>query len=204
MSLTRSLLRLCVVGIVLGTCSMARAQEGGGPPVPKPTEEHKVLAEEVGTWDAVIKTFMGGPDAEPMVSKGVETNAMMTGGLWLLSKFEGEFGGMKFEGRGQFGYDADKKKYVGTWVDSMAPTISLLEGTYDAKTKTMTYEGEGVEPPGNTKYTMKMVTTTRDDGTRVFTLYVKSDRTGGKEAKVMEITYTKRKEGHGRARPTSS
>ena len=189
MSLTRTLLRLCVVGVVLGAASKARAQEGP----PKPTEEHKILAEEVGTWDAVVKSFMGGPDAEPMVSKGVETNAMMAGGLWLLSKFEGEFGGMKFEGRGQFGYDADKKKYVGTWVDSMAPTISLLEGTYDAKTKTMTYVGEGVEPNSKAKYTMKMVTVTKDDGTRVFTLSMKMPATGDKEAKVMEITYTKRK-----------
>jgi hypothetical protein len=38
-----------------------------------------------------------------------------------------------------------------------------------------------------------MVTNTRDDGTRVFYLYVKSDETGGKEALMMEITYTKRK-----------
>ena len=52
----------------------------------------------------------------------------MTGGLWVLSKFEGDFGGMKFEGRGQFGYDPIKKKYVGTWIDSMSPTLSVLEG----------------------------------------------------------------------------
>jgi hypothetical protein len=195
MSLTRSLLRLCVAGVVLGTSSIARAQEGGPPPAPKPTAEHKVLAEDEGTWDATVKSYMGPPGAEPMVSKGVETNTMMTGGLWMLSKFEGEFAGQKFEGRGQFGYDADKKKYVGTWVDSMAPTISLLEGTYDAKTKTMTYVGEGIEPRTKMKYTERMVTTTRDDGTRVFTLYMTMAATGDKEAKVMEVTYTKRKPG---------
>ena len=99
---------------------------------------------------------------------------------------------MKFEGRGQFGYDPLKKKYVGTWIDSMSPTLSVLEGTYDAKTKTMTYVGDGVDPTTKSKFTQKMVTTTKDDGTRVFTLYVKSDETGGKEARMMEITYTKR------------
>ena len=126
---------------------------------------------------------MGGPGAEPMVSKGVEVNTMMTGGLWLLSKFEGDFGGMKFEGRGQFGYDPTKKKYVGTWVDSMTPTISVLEGTYDAKTKTMTYVGDGFDPGTKAKYTQKMVTTTKDDGTRVFTLYMTmaADRRQGSE-----------------------
>lgn len=192
MSLPKHLICLCVAAAVLGASSGARAQEGG-PPMPKPTDEHKVLAAEEGTWDAVVKSFMGGPDAEPMVSKGVETNTMMTGGLWLLSKFEGDFGGMKFEGRGQFGYDATKKKYVGTWVDSMAPTISMLEGTYDAKTKTITYVGDGYDPATKSKYTQKMVTTTKDDGTRAFTLYMTMPATGDKEAKVMEITYTKRK-----------
>jgi hypothetical protein len=176
---------------VLGGSSRARAQEG--PPVPKPTEEHKVLAAEEGTWDAVVKSYMGAPGAEPMVSKGVETNAMMAGGLWMISKFEGEFGGMKFEGRGQFGYDATKKKYVGTWVDSMAPTISMLEGTYDAKTRTMTYVGEGIDAQSKAKYTQKMVTTMKDDGTRAFTLYMTGDMTGGKEVKFMEVAYTKRK-----------
>ena len=53
---------------------------------------------------------------------------MLAGGLWLISTFEGEFGGAKFEGRGQFGYDASKGKYVGTWIDSMSPNMSLLEG----------------------------------------------------------------------------
>ncbi|MDB5349684.1 MAG: hypothetical protein JWN86_931 [Planctomycetota bacterium] len=177
---------------VLGCASMAGAQEGG-PPIPKPTAEHKILSADEGTWDATVKAFMAGPDAEPTVSKGVEVNTMMPGGLWLISKFEGEFFGMKFEGRGQFGYDPLKKAYVGTWLDSMTPTLSVLEGTYDAKTKTMTFVGDGVDPNTKSKYTQKMVTATKDDGTRVFTLIMKSDETGGKEAKFMEITYTKRK-----------
>jgi hypothetical protein len=193
MNLRKSLTRLCIAAAVLGASAMARAQEGGGPPQSKPTAEHKILAADEGTWDGTIKAYMAGPESDPAVSKGVEVNTVMPGGLWLLSKFQGEFGGMPFEGRGQFGYDPLKKKYVGTWVDSMSPTLSVLEGTYDAKTRTMTYVGEGVDPDTKSKYTQKMVTTTKDDGTRVFTLIMKSDQTGGKEAKFMEIAYTKRK-----------
>lgn len=115
----------------------------------------------------------------------------MTGGLWVLSKFNGDFGGMKFEGHGQFGYDPVKKKYIGSWIDSLSPTISVLEGEYDSKTRTMTYVGEGVAPEG-IKYTQKMVTTTKDDGTRVFTLYMKFDGTKD-DVKFMEVTYRKRK-----------
>jgi hypothetical protein len=185
MDLSKTLIRLCGVASILGASAMAQQP-------PSPTAEHKILASDEGTWDATIKSFTAGPDAEPMISKGTEVNTVLSGGLWVLSKFEGDFGGMKFEGRGQFGYDPNKKKYVGTWIDSMNPTLSVLEGEYDPKTKTMTFTGEGTGPDGKTKYTQKMVTTTKDDGTRVFTLFMKFD--GMKdETKFMEITYQKRK-----------
>lgn len=193
MDLRRSVGRVAVVAAVLGLAPMARAQEGGGPPIPEPTAEHKILAADAGTWDAVIKTYMGGPDAEPAVSKGTETNTVMTGGLWVVSQFKGDFGGIPFEGHGQFGYDPLKKKYVGTWIDSMSPGLSVLEGDYDAKTKTMTYEGDGIDATSKMKFHQKMVTTTKDDGTRVFTLFMKMGPTADKEVKFMEITYTKKK-----------
>ncbi len=55
------------------------------------------------------------------------------------------------------------------------------------------FVGDGVDPASKSKNTQRMVTTTRDDGTRHFTLSMTSDVTGGKEVKFMEITYTKRK-----------
>jgi hypothetical protein len=167
--------------------SFAVAQEPS-----KPLPEHKILAADEGTWDATIRMYAGGPDAEPSVSKGSEVNEVLPGGLWVLSKFEGEFGGMKFYGRGQFGFDPVKKKYVGTWLDSMSTVLSVLEGDYDAKTKTMTYVGDGYDPEHKAKFSQKMVTTMKDDGTRVFTLYMKFEGQPA-EAKFMEITYTKRK-----------
>ena len=48
-----------------------------------------------------------------MVSKGVEVNTVITGGLWISSVFKGDFGGMAFEGRGQFGYDPARRRTSG-------------------------------------------------------------------------------------------
>ena len=184
MKLARAMASLCVAVSILGTGTF-------GQEPPKPGAEQKILAADEGTWDATIKMFAPG-SSEPQVSKGTEVNEMMPGGMWLLSKFDGEFGGMKFHGRGQFSYDSAKKKYIGTWIDSMAPALAMLEGSYDAKTKTMTYTGDGVDPDGKQKYTQKMVTTTKDDGTRVFTLFMKYEGAPN-EMKLMEITYTKKK-----------
>jgi Protein of unknown function (DUF1579) len=185
MNPSRALLCVAVVAIFSGSSAMAQ-------PAAKPTAEHKILTADEGTWDATVKAFSPDSTAEPTVTKGTEVNTLFAGGLWILSKFEGEFAGAKFEGHGQFGYDPIKKKYVGTWIDSMSPMLSVLEGTYDATTKTMTYVGDGIDPSSNTKYSQKMVTTTKDDGSRVFTLFMKFE--GSKdETKVMEVTYQKRK-----------
>jgi Protein of unknown function (DUF1579) len=178
---------LACLGLAWFLTSSAMAQEPS-----KPLPEHKILASDEGAWDATIRMYAGGPDAEPSVSKGSEVNEVLPGGLWVLSKFEGEFGGMKFHGRGQFGFDPVKKKYVGTWLDSLSTVLSVLEGDYDAKTKTMTYVGDGYDPEHKAKFRQKMVTTMKDDGTRVFTLYMKFEGQPA-EAKFMEITYTKRK-----------
>jgi hypothetical protein len=186
--LSRTVALACLTAWSLTT--ITSAQESAA--VQKPLPEHKILAAEEGTWDATIKMFAGGPDAEPAVSKGSEVNEVLPGGLWLLSKFEGDFGGMKFLGRGQFGYDPVKKKYVGTWLDSTSTILSVLEGEYDAKTKTMTYVGDGFDPGQKLKFTQKMVTKTKDDGSRVFTLYMKYEGQPA-EVKFLEITYTKRK-----------
>ena len=179
---------LCLAASLFGITAVAAAQEMPA----KPTAEHKIVTADEGTWDATVKSY-NGPDSEPMVSKGVEVNTVVTGGLWLSSVFKADFGGMAFEGHGQFGYDPTRKKYVGTWIDSMSPSLIVLEGTYNPDTKTMTYTGDGVWPIDGTKLTHRMVTTAKSDGSRVFTLYMTGTPTGGKEAKAMQIEYAKRK-----------
>ena len=177
---------LCLVATLAAGAARAKAPPGALP-------EHKVLAADEGTWDATIRTYMGGPDADPAVSKGTEVNEVMPGGMWVLSKFDGDFGGMAFQGRGQFGYDPVKKKYVGTWIDSMSPMLSVLEGEYDAKTKTMTYRRRRVRPRARRRSTRRRWSRqTKDDGSRVFTLYMKFEGQPA-EVKFMEITYAKRK-----------
>jgi hypothetical protein len=177
---------LPALGVVFAMVVPLAAQES----VPKPTKEHDLLKQDVGTWDATIKAWMG--PGEPSVSKGKEVNKMMPGDLWSISDFEGEFGGMPFYGHGTFGYDTNKKKYVGTWVDSMSTTPMLMEGTYDAAAHTMTMLSDTVGQDGKPVKT-KSVSEQKSDGSRVFTMYMKSDATGPDFVKAMEITYTKKK-----------
>ena len=166
----------------------ARAQEQQQPPVPQPTEAHKLLQKDVGTWDAEITLFPG-EGAEPVKSKGAETCKLLKGGMWLVSHFEGEMAGMEFDGAGTFGYDPTEKKYIGTWVDSMSPHMMIIKGDYDAATKTMTSVGEGKEASGGT-FVAKLITRYLDDGTRTFEMHMRGP--DGKFTKMMEIKYTRR------------
>jgi len=185
----RSFAGLVVCLGFVGAASYARGQDG--PPVPKPTAEHKALAKDVGTWDATIKSWMGGPDSEPTVSQGVEVAKLMPGGLWLQTEFDGKFGDQEFHGCGQTGYDTKKGKYVGTWVDTMTTEIMMMEGEYDAASRTVTFYAKGTGPSGKA-YDSKMTSKHEGDDTRVFTMSMKSDDTKGEYVKVMEITYKRR------------
>lgn len=113
---------------------------------------------------------------------------MVLGGFWLEDRFTGDFGGMAFEGRGMTGYDPIKGKYVGTWVDSMSPSVLVTEGTYDAKTRTLTMVGDGYDQMG-AKVKVRLLTIHKDGNNVVFEMH----QTGadGKEVKLLTINYTR-------------
>jgi len=153
----------------------ARSQD-----MPKPGPEHEQLKKLEGNWDTTFK--MMGTEA-----KGKATYKMGVGGLWLLSTYEGDVGGMKFYGHGMDSYDPAKKKFVSVWVDNMATSPMLMEGTFDEAKKAMTMVGEGPGMDGKpTRY--RSVTAVPDDNTLVFDMYMGD----GKEP-AFTIVYKRRK-----------
>jgi hypothetical protein len=156
-----------------------------------PTREHKEMAREVGVWDAEASLRVS-PDAGPVTSKGVETVKMM-GEFWLVSTFEGEMMGQPFRGQGQTTYDPLKKKYVGTWIDTMAPTLNTLEGDYDVKTHTLTMMMTGVDPMTSKPMKWKTVTRYESDDAKTFEMYLPAEGQEGQWWKTFEIKYKRRK-----------
>lgn len=160
------------------------------PPMPKPGPEHALFKEDVGTWDASVESFMA-PGAPPMTSKGVETNTIGCSGLCLITEFKGEMmPGSAYEGHGVSTWDPAKKKYVGSWTDSMSAGLMISEGTWDPAARTMTGYMEGPDMSGAT-VKMRSVVEYKGAGSRVFTMYGPGPE--GKEAVAMRITYARRK-----------
>jgi len=125
-----------------------------------------------------------------MKSKGVEVNTIGCGGLCIITDFKGEAMGAPFHGHGVMAWDPAKKKYVGSWTDSMSAGLALSESTYDPATKKWTGWMEGADMTGKVTKTRSVVEW-RGASTRVFTMY--GPGPDGKEMEGMKITYTKRK-----------
>ena len=185
---------LAAGAVTLGLSGLAVAQ--GMPPLPKPGPAHAIFTDTAGTWDARVESFMvpGGP---PSISSGVETDRVGCGGLCLITDFKGSFvmgppstPPSSFEGHGTETYDPAKKKYIGSWTDSMSAGLFVTEGTYDAATKTTTGSMEGPDLMGQVSK-MRSTVTRPDPNTRVFSMFAAGP--DGKESLGMRITYTRRK-----------
>ena len=165
----------------------------------KLNENHKLLADLAGTWTYTIKMWMNpDPNAKPEESKGTSVTKSMMEGRFFVTDVTGKMempgpDGKKkettFKGMGTDGYDNVKKKFVGSWVDNMGTGIMMSEGTYDPATKTFTYTAEYEAIPGM-KTKIREVLKMTDKDHHLFEWY--EDR-GGKEAKTMEIAYTRAK-----------
>ncbi len=155
-----------------------------------PGEAHKKLEVLVGTWSAKNTMWMD-PSKPPTVSEGSSEHKWILGGRFLEQRYEGNFMGMPFSGLGYTGYDNFKKKYVGVWMDSAGTSIMNTTGAFEASGKVLRSSARMDD------FTTGKVMTVRESLTIVNNNEVRLDMFGpdpkGKEYRMMEIVYTRRK-----------
>ncbi|MCI0375986.1 MAG: DUF1579 domain-containing protein [Gemmataceae bacterium] len=139
--------KIIVVGFVvslLAGSAVLRAQS-------TPQKEHAWLKQLAGEWeyDAELTFEPGKP---PIKCNGVES-VRTIGEFWIISESKGVLGGTPITGITTIGYDAQKKKYIGTWIDSVNSHLLHLEGTTDAAGKSLTLQTEGPNPAAGGKLT---------------------------------------------------
>ncbi len=185
MSHTRAVVLPLVVGLSMAASGVAQEMQ-----MPKPGPEHQIFKTDEGTWDATVE-IGAAPGTPAMTSTGVETNVVGCNGLCLITDFKGQMGGSPFTGHGVAAYDAVKKKYVGSWTDSMSRGIATSESTYDPATKTTIGWMETPDPMTGAPMKSKSVVEYADGDHRIFTLYMVAP--DGKEMQTMRIKYVRRK-----------
>ncbi|HVR72890.1 MAG TPA: DUF1579 domain-containing protein, partial [Planctomycetota bacterium] len=132
-----------VVGLVAGA---ALSVPEDAPKMPAPEKEHAWLEQLAGEWEFDAECIME-PGKPPMKSSGTETGRMI-GEFWIVSEVKSTFMDTPMTGILTLGFDPEKKKYVGTWVDSMTSHQWKYEGTVDAAGKVLKLESEGPVAPG--------------------------------------------------------
>ena len=161
--------------------------------MPQPSDEHKILNKDVGEWTIRGKMLMPTGFQE---FKG-EENVVAIGKFWTVSHYSSDaMGGLR--GSATIGFDPRTKKFVGTWVDSFMLSPTRMKGTYDATTRTMTYETVGMGMDGK-PMPGRIVIRYKSDNTHTFTMMHK-DPTGQSDRLVttMESTYTRKKKANSR------
>ena len=149
-----------------------------------PGEPHKRLESMAGTWDVSMQFWMD-PSAPPTEAKMTTESKIIMDGRYLEEKVSGEFGGMKFQGQSLVGYDNLQKKYTFAWIDNMGTGISTASGTYDPDKKTITYQGEEIDPASGQKMKNKMVVHLIDKDKFEEDMY---KVVGDKDIRVMHLT----------------
>ncbi|MGE0200994.1 MAG: DUF1579 domain-containing protein [Candidatus Melainabacteria bacterium] len=126
--------------------------------MPQPTEEHAWLKQLVGTWDSQVETMASpaGPGEKSAATEVVKP----LGEFWVTNDVDGTMMGKPYQGQMTIGYDADKDKYVGSWIDSMTGTAWHYEGVVDGNK--LVLEAEGTCPMMNKPMKMKEITELKD------------------------------------------
>jgi hypothetical protein len=148
-----------------------------------PVAQHALLKPMVGTWNATVKQWTGGP--EPTVTKGTMKNELKWGGRYLESTYKGTFDGKPFEGYGLTGYDTRRNQLISFWMDDMSTSWMTTTGTISTDGKEMATTGtmDGMDgKPMNVRTVTKIETPQK----HVYTMY---GTMNGQEVPFMEITY---------------
>lgn len=153
-----------------------------------PGEPHKLFAGLAGSWTTTTKEWME-PGKPPTESTGTAEMKMLLDGRFLYQEYNSQMMGQPFSGVGIDAYDNMTKKYVTAWIDSMGTGIFIMEGTASADGKTISLKGSHPEPGGG-RMTHRAVWKIVDNNTQTFDMY--GAHHGGKETKMLEITYTRK------------
>jgi hypothetical protein len=155
-----------------------------------PGPEHKMLADASGSFDADVTMWMapGGPETKSKISC---ENKMLFNGLYQESKCKGTMMGMPFEGLSTVAFDNHKKKYISTWIDNMGSGMMVMEGTWDAATKTVNFAGKMMDPATATEMDCRETFAVLDKDHQLLEMYCKG--ADGKEFKTMQINYRRKK-----------
>jgi hypothetical protein len=135
------------IGMLMALVPCPAGAEDKKPEAAKAGAEHEFLKQFAGAWNCETEAFIE-PGKPPVKSKGSMTGHMI-GDFWAVVVVNGDALGQPYHGQGTFGFDSQKKKkYIGTWADSMSDFLWHYEGIVDGNKLVLNSEGPSPADPG--------------------------------------------------------
>lgn len=131
-----------IASVLLSMAAITALSAQEAPEFPQPQKEHEWLKQFVGEWETSSEAAMAGPDGEKIECSGTMTSRML-GGFWVVNESTMNVPGMTMNAIQTIGYDPEKKKYVGTWIDSAMNHLWHYEGTVDEGGTKLSLDAEG-------------------------------------------------------------
>lgn len=153
-----------------------------------PTDAHKMMAEEEGSWNCEM-TFWMGPDVKPEKYTSTADIKMIMGGRYQESAYKGDMMGMPFEGKSTLAFDNTTEEYTSTWIDNMGTGMMVMRGKMSPASQKMVLKGEMVDPVSGKAKPVREVYSVVDENTRKMEMF---DNHNGTEYKSMEIVMTRK------------
>lgn len=152
----------------------------------EPQKEHQWLHQLVGEWTYESDAKMG-PDHPSEKSTGIEI-VRTIGNFWVQCEAQGEMCGGPGTKMMTLGYDAQKQKFVGTWIGSMMAYLWQYDGELDDTRKVLTLNSKGPSMAGDgTIAQYKDVIELKSDDHRVMTSHALGDN--GQWSQIMTTLY---------------
>jgi hypothetical protein len=141
----------CLSSVLLS--GFVGTQEAEMPQMPKPTKEHEWLQKFVGQWKTQSKGVAA--EGQPVIETQGTITSQMVGRFWVVNNIEATVSGMAYKGVQTIGYDVKKKKYVGTWIDTMNGFMWQYTGSVEKNGTKLVLEAIGpdmMDPKKTSRY----------------------------------------------------
>jgi len=151
-----------VCGVLAQSPEPAKVQDA-----PTKEKNHEWLKQLVGEWEIQFKMYMqpGQPPAEAPGTASVRT----LGEHWIVAEIKTTMMGTPYTGIHSLGYNAMKKHFNGTWIDSFGGLLWVYKGTLNDAGDALTLETEGPSalqgPDKTARYKEVMQITDKDSPT---------------------------------------
>lgn len=174
-----------IVGLLVMTAVQGGQEASSSPPLGK---EQDLLHRFEGDWYARTAVPQPGRDT-PREYFGSEKCFMTLGNHWLACDYFG-MEEQPIESHACLGYDPQKRKFVGVWVNNATSTLLVVEGLPDDSGKTLILRMQGTDPRTEKKFDQRLVYDFESGDHRTLKVY-RTDE-GGRETLLRETYFTRK------------